>query len=117
VRTPWLTRYLGRVEQLKSAARPDRGCALNWDCLISCGLRDGNPKAGQFCIDAQLAAALRGDLQQGLFFRGSESVPFGSAIRPVRELIEYMLTGRMPSLAPWAGSGVLVDQLVSPCLP
>jgi len=28
-----------------------------------------------------------------LFFRGSEPLPFGAAIRPVRELIDYLLTG------------------------
>jgi hypothetical protein len=38
-------------------------------------------------------------------------VPFGSAIRPVRELIEYLLSGRMPAdlsqaLGSLAGSGV-----------
>ena len=39
-------------------------------------LRDGDPKGGQFCIDVQLAAALRGDVKRGLFFRGSEALPF-----------------------------------------
>ena len=68
-----------------------------FDCLISCGLRDGLAKVGQFCIDNQLAAALRGDLKKGLFFRGSESLPFGSAIRPVRELLAYLLTGLQPA--------------------
>ncbi len=66
-------------------------------CLSVCGLRDGIPKIGQFCIDTQLAAALRGDLSRGLFFRGASSVPFGAEIRPVRELVDYMLTGRMPA--------------------
>ena len=46
---------------------------------------------GQFCIDHHLAAALSGDVDHGLFFRGSESVPFGSAIRPVRELVDLLL--------------------------
>jgi nitronate monooxygenase len=32
-----------------------------------------------------------------LFFRGSEKLPFGTAIRPVAELIEYLLSGRMPA--------------------
>jgi nitronate monooxygenase len=39
---------------------------------------------------------LRGELARGLFFRGAAWVPFGTAIRPVRELIEYLLCGRMP---------------------
>ncbi len=36
----------------------------------------------------------------GHSFRGSEPLPFGSAIRPVRELMEYLLTGAMPAGAP-----------------
>ncbi|MDR1849024.1 MAG: hypothetical protein LBQ75_03190, partial [Zoogloeaceae bacterium] len=63
---------------------------------LSCGLRDANPKHGQFCIDQQLSAAMFGDLQRGLFFRGKTPLPFGSAIRPVRDLIHYLMTGEMP---------------------
>jgi nitronate monooxygenase len=29
----------------------------------------------------------------GLFFRGRETLPFGTAIRSVRDLIELLLTG------------------------
>ena len=36
-------------------------------------------------------AALRGDKEKGLFFRGSERLPFGDAIRPVRELLQFLL--------------------------
>lgn len=100
VRTPWLEKYLGREEKLMKAAEDkDHKCTLAWDCLVQCGLRDANPKHGQFCIDNQLAFAVAGDVQKGLFFRGSESLPFGSAIRPVRELIHYLLTGEMPVCA------------------
>ncbi len=66
---------------------------------MNAGLRDGIARAGQFCIDTQLAAALKGDIAKGLFFRGSESLPFGNAIRPARELIEYLLTGAKPAPA------------------
>lgn len=45
----------------------------------------------------RLAFALKGDIKKGLFFRGSEGLPFGAAIRPVAELLEYFLTGRMPA--------------------
>lgn len=96
VRTPWLDKYLRREHKLQLAASPDHKCTLAWDCLLSCGLRDGLPKAGQFCIDHQLAAALRGDVEKGLFFRGAASLPFGEQIRPVRELIEYLTTGVRP---------------------
>ncbi len=96
VRTPWLDRYLKREDKLKIAASSDHRCTLSWDCLISCGLRDGLSKAGQFCIDNQLAAALRGDFEKGLFFRGSETLPFGNAIRPVRDLVSYLVSGKMP---------------------
>ena len=53
---------------------------------------------GQFCIDTRLAYALKGDIKKGLFFRGSETVPFGAAIRPVADLMRYFLTGAMPAL-------------------
>jgi nitronate monooxygenase len=78
--------------QACAKADPDR-CAIGLHCLTQCGLRDGLPKAGQFCIDSQLVAALKGDVAKGLFFRGSEPLPFGSEIRPVDDLIHYFLTG------------------------
>ncbi len=100
VLTPWLKNYLKREHKLQAGAKSgeDR-CTTSLQCLIQCGLRDGLAKFGQFCIDSQLTAALRGEVSKGLFFRGSESLPFGSAIRPVRELIEYLLTGRKPALS------------------
>lgn len=98
VRTPWLANYLKRAEKLCTAASGKaHKCTLVWDCLLSCGLRDSLPKAGQFCIDNQLAAALHGDVERGLFFRGSERLPFGKAIRSVKELIDYMLAGVTPA--------------------
>ena len=109
VKTIWLERYLKRepVLQAEAAAfeEANKGrevdrvakCSGALMCLTVCGLRDGIPKIGQFCIDTQLAAAVRGEVSRGLFFRGASTVPFGTAIRPVRELIDYMLTGRMPA--------------------
>ena len=91
VRTPWLSNYLDKEEALRRRAKKRRECTLAWDCLAHCGLRDGLPQAGQFCIDHQLASALNGDVQRGLFFRGSEPVPFGAEIRPVRDLVRYLL--------------------------
>ena len=97
VRTPWLAAYLEKEVILKARAKQRRQCTLAWDCLAHCGLRDGLPQAGQFCIDHHLAAALRGDVNRGLFFRGSEPVPFGAEIRPVRDLVSYLLaTGTAP---------------------
>jgi nitronate monooxygenase len=96
VRTPWLANYLDKEAKLQRLAKP-RKCTVGFDCLYQCGLRDGNSKAGQFCIDTQLAFALNGDIKRGLFFRGSESLPFGSEIRSVSELIAYMLTGVRPA--------------------
>ena len=100
VLTPWLANYLRREDKLQGCAKshPER-CASGLHCLSQCGLRDGIAKAGQFCIDSQLAAALRGDIGKGLFFRGSESLPFGVAIRPVQELLEYLLTGSKPTFS------------------
>lgn len=101
VRTPWLTNYLKAepILQAKAAERnaPKPRCVMVFDCLQQCGLRDGISKIGQFCIDKQLAAAVRGDVKKGLFFRGASSLPFGKQIRPVRELIDYLMTGARPA--------------------
>ncbi|KXW56435.1 nitronate monooxygenase family protein [Ferrovum sp. PN-J185] len=92
VMTPWLKKYLERVVKLQSRARSEgRKCAAGLNCLIRCGLRDGNAKTGQFCIDVHLTAALKGDLKKGLFFRGSEALPFGNKIQSVEELLTYLL--------------------------
>jgi len=40
---------------------------------------------------------VHGDVKNGLFFRGSEPLPFGAAIRSVAELLDYMLTGALPA--------------------
>lgn len=101
VLTPWLKRYLNREKVLCSRADPARAlCSRNLECLSHCGFKDGNPAAGQFCIETQLAAAQRGDVAHGLFFRGAASLPFGQEIRKVRELLEYLLTGKRPEAAP-----------------
>ncbi len=92
VATPWLRQYLKAETRLQAVAHAKTRCTKAFDCLAQCGLRDGLPGWGQFCIDHQLAAALRGDLKKGLFFRGAGALPFGSQIRSVRELIERLLT-------------------------
>ncbi len=97
VLTPWLKNYLAKEKKLRDHASPECAqCPSRLECLAHCGFKDGNPHAGQFCIETQLAAAQRGNIQQGLFFRGSESLPFGSHIRKVHDLLEYLLTGRAP---------------------
>lgn len=96
VRTPWLEGYLAKLPALQRRAKPRRDCTLAFDCLTTCGLRDGIERIGQFCIDHHLAAALRGDVEHGLFFRGGGPLPFGDAIRTVRELIDYLLNGVRP---------------------
>jgi nitronate monooxygenase len=97
VKTPWLANYLKRESRLQACAKadPDR-CAIGLHCLTQCGLRDGLEKAGQFCIDSQLVAALKGDVNKGLFFRGSEPLPFGCEVRTVQQLVDYLLTGVKP---------------------
>ncbi len=97
VKTPWLVNYLRRESRLQAVAKAAlERCAIGLHCLTQCGLRDGLGKAGQFCIDSQLVAALKGDVNKGLFFRGSEPLPFGREGRTVRELIDYLLTGVKP---------------------
>lgn len=98
VLTPWLKNYLKRETKLQAHARDDpKRCVPGFECLSVCGLRNGIAKIGQFCIEQRLADALKGDVKKGLFFRGSEPLPFGSAIRPVQELMDYLLGGRMPA--------------------
>jgi nitronate monooxygenase len=92
VATPWLRAYLKIEPKLQAVAHAKSRCTKAFDCLAQCGLRDGLPGWGQFCIDNQLAAALRGDLKKGLYFRGVGALPFGTQIRSVRELMERLLT-------------------------
>ncbi len=92
VATPWLKHYLQAEPRLQQKVHKKSRCVAAFDCLAQCGLRDGLPGWGQFCIDTQLAAALRGDVRKGLFFRGAGGLPFGERIASVRELIERMLT-------------------------
>ncbi len=99
VRTPFVSNYLRREATLQAHAKVQRHCTLWWDCLVQCGLRDGIALAGQFCIDNHLAAALKGDIKHGLFFRGAESLPFGNEIRPVSDLLHYLLEGVLPAQA------------------
>ncbi|MGP1614364.1 MAG: NAD(P)H-dependent flavin oxidoreductase, partial [Pollutimonas bauzanensis] len=113
VRTPWLANYLEKEAKLQRMAKP-KPCTVGFDCLAQCGLRDGISKHGQFCIDTQLAFALAGDIKRGLFFRGSEKLPFGNAIRPVRELIEYLLTGLRPALAAVSAPTVRLEPAFAP---
>ena len=97
VATPWLKAYLKAEPRLQAVAHPKARCTKAFDCLAQCGLRDGNAGWGQFCIDQQLAAALRGDLKQGLFFTGRGALPFGTQIRSVRELVARLLGADEPA--------------------
>jgi nitronate monooxygenase len=92
VGTPWLRAYLKLEPKLQAVAHAKARCTKSFDCLAQCGLRDGLPGWGQFCIDNQLAAALRGDVKKGLFFRGAGRLPFGAQIRSVSALVQHMLT-------------------------
>ncbi len=99
VATPWLLNYLKALPRLQQVAHPKKRCTKVFDCLVQCGLRDGLLGWGQFCIDNQLAAALRGDVKHGLFFSGRGDLPFGREIRSVRELLVKLLGGSVDSLA------------------
>lgn len=96
VRTPWLDKYIRIEPKLQAVAHVKDKCNMSFDCLAHCGLRDGVVGIGQFCIDQQLGHAMDGDKQKGLFFRGSGTLPFGSEIRPVRDLLKWMLAGVRP---------------------
>ncbi|MEQ1806583.1 MAG: nitronate monooxygenase family protein [Burkholderiaceae bacterium] len=99
VATPWLLNYLKALPRLQQVAHAKKRCTKVFDCLVQCGLRDGLLGWGQFCIDNQLAAALRGDVKHGLFFCGRGDLPFGREIRSVRELLTKLLGGAVGPLA------------------
>lgn len=99
VGTPWLRAYMKIEPKLQAVAHAKSRCTKSFDCLGQCGLRDGLPGWGQFCIDNQLAAALRGDVKKGLFFRGAGRLPFGDQIKTVRELMQRLLTPGLASSA------------------
>ncbi len=99
VRTPWLDKYLRLEPKLKAVAHVKRKCNLSFDCLLRCGLRDGDASVGQFCIAKQLAHALEGDTRKGLFFRGAGRLPFDDQIRPVLDLMQWLLGGLRPASA------------------
>jgi len=99
VATTWMKSYLTVEPKLREIAHAKTRCTKKFDCLAQCGLRDGLADWGQFCIDNQLAAALRGDVKKGLFFRGAGALPFGAQIRSVRDLLERMLTRSLPLAA------------------
>ena len=98
--TPWLRNYLRTESKLQAVAHVKARCTKMFDCLAHCGLRDGKSTWGQFCIDEQLAAALRGNLKLGLFFSGRGALPFGDQIRSVRELVTRLLGGEVEELVP-----------------
>ena len=97
VRTPWLAKYMRLEPRLKAVAHVKVKCTMSFDCLAHCGLRDGDASMGQFCIDKQLGHALDGDTGKGLFFRGAGRLPFGNQIRPVQELMQWLLGGLRPA--------------------
>ena len=96
VRTTWLQNYLDALPRLQAKTHVKPRCTLAFDCLAQCGLRDGLPGWGQFCIDTQLAAALKGDVRKGLFFRGARGLPFGDRIVSVKALLQRLLTPGLP---------------------
>ena len=95
VRTPWLEKYLRILPVLQERAHPKAKCNMSFDCLQTCGLRDGISGIGQFCIDQQLGHAMAGDADRGLFFRGAGRLPFGEQIRGVADLVHHLLTPRL----------------------
>jgi nitronate monooxygenase len=96
VKTPWLEKYIRIESKLQERAHVKKKCNMSFDCLQHCGLRDGLPKMGQFCIDQQLGHALSGDVQKGLYFRGAGLLPFGENIRSVKELMTWLMSGVAP---------------------
>lgn len=97
VRTPWLDKYLRIQPKLAAVAHVKKNCNMWFDCLAHCGLRDGKADWGQFCIDKVLGHAVSGDVRKGLFFRGAGRLPFGDQIRPVKDLLRWLLGNVVPA--------------------
>lgn len=94
--TPFLKSYLKREDKLQANAKADpKRCTQAINCLSVCGLRDGLDKIGQFCIDLKLAAAWRGEVDKGLFFRSKDPLPFGDKIKTVKDTMQYLLSGKI----------------------
>jgi nitronate monooxygenase len=106
VNTPWLANYQRALPRLQAVAHAKPRCVMSFDCLAECGLRDGHATWGQFCIDKQLAAALRGEVDKGLFFRGVGDLPFGQQIVSVQQLLVRLLT---PDAAPGGADQAVVE--------
>ena len=101
VRTPWLDRYLGLESDLAERADPETAaCPTFVECLSHCGFKDGKPAAGQFCIETRLAAAQKGKVPQGLFFRGGAPLPFGSEVHSVQAILAHLLDVTIPHPEP-----------------
>jgi nitronate monooxygenase len=49
-----------------------------------------------------LGHALAGDVRKGLFFRGAGRLPFGTQIRPVRDLLDWLVGHPLPANEPEA---------------
>ena len=99
VATPWLTRYLKQEKTLQANARCDeRRCSQRMDCLTQCGMRDGirasvvlhRPEAGGGHARRSRPRAV---------LPGASKLPFGNAMRSVRELMDYLLHGNLPATA------------------
>ncbi len=99
VKTAWLANYLKAEPRLQAVAHPRSRCVNSFECLAHCGLQQGKEGWGQFCIDQHLAAAHRGDVKGGLFFRGRGKLPFGAEIRSVHELMLRLLGAELPGVA------------------
>jgi hypothetical protein len=54
---------------------------------------------GQFLIDSHRVTALKGDVNKGLFFSVNE-------IRPVQDMIDYLLTGVIARVSRRGGIGL-----------
>ena len=97
VRTKFLDNYIKREAKIASQCQK-RSAPLHTRPELPDQLRFARRfgQAGQFCIDIQLSAAFRGEVDKGLFFRGKDPLPFGNAIRTVQETIHYLLNGSLP---------------------
>jgi nitronate monooxygenase len=58
-----------------------------------------------------LGHAYDGDVRKGLFFRGAGRVPFGRQIRPVQDLLNWLVPTQVPAPAQMAAVAVAPSKI------
>ena len=80
----------------RTRSRAARSSSTAWS---SAGCATASRRSASSASTRSSPRRSRGDVAKGLFFRGAATLPFGGEIRPVRDLVDYLLTGLRPATA------------------